>query len=172
MMSTAGMRATCLRLLPLQAALLLTALLLASCANDAPVQPTPTTETAVEDRVLELVNQYRADKGLGALSLHATVVAQARTHATNMAAKTVAFGHDGFQQRVDAINKVVSISLAGENVAFNAGLSDPGRVAFDAWIKSDGHRANIEGDFDITGIGVVKTKDGIYYFTQIFARRN
>jgi uncharacterized protein YkwD len=172
MMSIAAIRTRPPRLVPLQAALLLAALLMVSCANDDPVQPTPSTETVVEDRVLELVNQHRAEKGLGALTLHVTVVEQARAHSRHMAAGPDNFNHDGFQDRVDAINKVVSISLAGENIAFNSGLSDPGRVAFDAWLKSDGHRANIEGDFDITGIGVVKTKDGIYYLTQIFARRN
>jgi len=39
------------------------------------------------------------------------------------------------------------------------------------WLKSPGHRKNIKGDFDVTGIGVSKNAQGDYYFTQIFIKR-
>ena len=39
------------------------------------------------------------------------------------------------------------------------------------WLNSDGHRKNIEGNYNLTGIGVVKGKDGALYFTQIFVNK-
>jgi uncharacterized protein YkwD len=39
------------------------------------------------------------------------------------------------------------------------------------WLNSPGHLKNIQGDFDLTGIGVVKTAQNRYYFTQLFIRQ-
>ena len=36
------------------------------------------------------------------------------------------------------------------------------------WLQSPGHRRNIEGDFDLTGIGIVRVAAGTYFFTQLF----
>ncbi len=37
------------------------------------------------------------------------------------------------------------------------------------WLRSPGHRENIEGAYDLTGIGVARSRQGVYYFTQLFA---
>ena len=42
--------------------------------------------------------------------------------------------------------------------------------AVDGWIKSDGHRKNIESQFNLTGIAIAKNAKGEYYFTQLFVR--
>ena len=42
------------------------------------------------------------------------------------------------------------------------------KAVVDGWIDSDGHRENIEGDYNIIGIAAVKDANGRYYFTQIF----
>ena len=42
-------------------------------------------------------------------------------------------------------------------------------VAFRTLMASPGHRKNIEGHFDMTGIGVTKSSDGTIFFTQMFA---
>jgi uncharacterized protein YkwD len=83
-----------------------------------------------------------------------------------MAKGNVSFGHDGFSQRVKAIG--IPYKKAAENVAFNQGYTDPATVAVKGWIKSDGHRKNMEGDFDLTGIGIAQNARGEYFFTQIF----
>ena len=56
-----------------------------------------------------------------------------------------------------------------ENVAENHS-SNPVAQAMDAWLESEGHRENIEGAFDLTGIGMIENEDGAYFFTQIFAQ--
>ena len=152
---------------------LLLALLLVSCTeDDGPVTPPVGPGIAeVEARVQLLINQHRADKGLAPLALSDVITAQARQHSRNMAEGTVPFSHDGFAQRVEEIRKKIDIGAAGENVAMNSGYSDPARVAVDGWIKSDGHRGNIEGDYDLTGIGVAQSAAGAYYLTQIFVKK-
>jgi uncharacterized protein YkwD len=42
-------------------------------------------------------------------------------------------------------------------------------VAFDGFVRSAGHRKNLDGAFTRTGIGVART-GRTYYFTQVFAR--
>ena len=157
-----------LRLVPA----LLLLLVLASCSeDDGPVDPPVDPGIAeVEARVHLLINQYRADKGLAPLSQSDVITTQARKHSGDMADGSVPFSHDGFDDRVTAIRQQPSISGAGENVAMNSGYSDPAQTAVSGWIKSDGHRANIEGDFDLTGIGVSQSRSGAYFLTQIFAK--
>jgi uncharacterized protein YkwD len=41
----------------------------------------------------------------------------------------------------------------------------------DGWLHSPGHKKNIEGDYNFTGIGVSKDKNGRIYYTQIFLRK-
>jgi uncharacterized protein YkwD len=44
------------------------------------------------------------------------------------------------------------------------------REVVDGWLRSPGHRRNIEGDFRLTGIGVATARNGMVYFTQIFIK--
>ncbi|MCB2204666.1 CAP domain-containing protein [bacterium] len=124
----------------------------------------------MEQRVHTLINEYRQEKGLSPLTLHNVLTTQARNHSRDMADGTVPFSHDGFDARVTAIKAQINISSAAENVAMNSGYSDPAKISFDGWIKSDGHRTNIEGDYDLTGIGVSQSSSGAYYLTQMFAK--
>lgn len=157
-------------LLPALAAFVLLAAAFAGC-SEAPTDPGDPTAVAIETSVHAKINAYRATKGLPALELNATIAAQARAHSSNMASSAVAFGHDGFNDRVTEISKVIAVSDAAENVAFNNGFDDPASEAVRGWLNSPGHLANIEGDYELTGIGVVKSSDGAYYFTQIFVKR-
>lgn len=151
--------------------LLFAVLILAACSDDGGVGPVDNPGIPeIEQRVHTLVNQYRVEQGLAPLSLSDIITTQARNHSSDMADGSVQFGHDGFQDRVDAISAQISISSAAENVARNSGYSDPAKVAFDGWIKSAGHKDNIEGNYDLTGIGVAQSSEGVYYLTQIFAK--
>ena len=146
-------------------------ILIDGCADspvDAPVDP---AASAIEQSIHARINAYRSTQGLPALVLNETISAQARAHSANMAAGRVAFSHDGFDARVAAIATSITVSGAAENVAFNKGFSDPASEAVTGWLNSSGHRTNIEGDYDLTGIGVAQSSDGTYYFTQIFVER-
>jgi len=127
--------------------------------------------TSLEKSVYQKVNQYRKSKKLPPLKLDSAINQQARKHSEAMAKGKVPFSHDGFDNRVKAIAKSLDYRSAGENVAFNQGYPKPDQQAVEGWIKSTGHRKNMEGNFDTTGIGVSKNAEGEYYLTQIFIKR-
>lgn len=127
--------------------------------------------SALEQSVHQQINQYRQAHKLPPLTLDPRISEQARAHSQAMASGKVPFSHQGFEQRVAAINRVIPYRASSENVAFNQGYSNPVQQAVQGWIKSPGHRINIEGEYNLTGIGVVKNAKGEYYFTQIFIRR-
>jgi uncharacterized protein YkwD len=85
-----------------------------------------------------------------------------------MASGTVAFGHTGFETRIQTIAQTISYRSVSENVAANKGYSDPAATAVAGWLNSPGHHANIVGNYRLTGIGVAKSSTGQIYFTQIF----
>lgn len=144
----------------------------ATTSKELPVYIAQTTTTnsvtAIEKAVYDQVNQYRASKGLPPLTANTPMSEQARIHSQNMANGRLPFGHQGFQQRVTAV--AIPYSSAAENVAYNQGYSDPATQAVQGWIKSTGHRQNMEGNFNLTGIGVATNAKGQYYFTQMFIR--
>lgn len=152
--------------------LLLAVLFIAACSDDEPVAPITDDPgiPEIEQRVHTLINQYRVEQGLQPLTLSDIITTQARNHSSDMADGSVPFSHDGFQERVDAISAQIPIAGAAENVAMNSGYSDPARIAYDGWLKSEGHRENIEGNYDLTGIGVSQSTSGAYYLTQLFAK--
>jgi len=127
--------------------------------------------SALEQSVHQQINQYRQEHKLPPLTLDPRISEQARAHSQAMASGKVPFSHQGFEQRVAAINRVIPYRASAENVAFNLGYSNPVQQAVQGWIKSPGHRINIEGEYNLTGIGIVKNAKGEYYFTQIFIRR-
>ncbi|MEG5113538.1 CAP domain-containing protein [Microcoleus sp. A2-C5] len=122
----------------------------------------------LEKAVNQQINLYRASKKLPPLTVDPRISQIARIHSENMASGKVKFSHDGFEGRAKAIT--VPYQSVAENVAYNMGYNDPVRNAVEGWIKSDGHRKNIESQFNLTGIGIAKNAKGEYYFTQLFVR--
>ena len=114
------------------------------------------------------INQYRNSLNLAPLTLDAQINKQAEIHSQNMAQGQVEFSHDGFDRRVKALSNKISYRRVSENVAYNQGYRAPAAKAVAGWIESEGHRQNIIGNYNLTGIGVAKNQRGEYYFTQIF----
>ncbi len=149
--------------------------ILTHCSKDSnPTNPgSPTvTKKDMASQTHTLINQYRASKGLPALRYNNSIADIALTHSRNMAAGTVEFSHDGFDNRAQAIAKILQISSAAENVAWNRGYQNPVEAAVEGWLESPGHHANIVGEYNTTGIGVALNQDGEYYFTQLFVKTN
>jgi uncharacterized protein YkwD len=56
-----------------------------------------------------------------------------------------------------------------ENVALNSRSGDAlVRSVSQGWIASAGHRSNLEGPYQWTGVGVAQGDGGAYYVTQLF----
>lgn len=125
----------------------------------------------LELSVYQQVNEYRKSKNLPPLKLDPNISEQSRIHSYAMANGKVAFGHGGAEARFQNISKFAPWREIAENVAFNSGYSNPGKEAVQGWIESPGHQRNMVGNFDLTGVGIVKNAKGEYYFTQIFVRK-
>lgn len=123
-----------------------------------------------ELRVLELVNEERAKRSLSPLSWSDELAEVARAHSEDMLKRNF-FSHtnpDGKSpfDRMRAYG--ISYRSAGENIA--AGQKTPEAVV-EAWMNSEGHRANIlNSSYTKLGVGYV-SGNGAYgtYWTQNFA---
>jgi uncharacterized protein YkwD len=135
-----------------------------------PTEPSGTvTNGNIEEGILANVNTYRRSRGLATLQMSGAANQQAAQHSRNMATGKTGFSHDGFSQRVNNIvSEIGRVSASAENVAFG-NLS--AKQVVDVWLKSSGHKKNIEGNYNLTGIGVYPDSKGVLYFTQIFLRK-
>lgn len=119
--------------------------------------------------VLGYVNDYRRKRGLSRLVMNDIISAQAQKHSNNMAAHRTSFGHNGFQRRMKNIStQIKGIDATAENVAFG---NLTAKEVVENWLQSPGHRRNIEGHYNLTGIGIATDNRGNLYFTQIFAAK-
>ena len=118
--------------------------------------------------ILVYINQFRVRHGLLTLHMNPILSQQAERHSADMAAHRVVFGHDGFAQRMAYLQKRIQTVQGGaENVAYNYKTA---KIVAEGWIKSPGHRRNILGHYNQTGIGIVRDKLGKPYFTQLFLK--
>lgn len=134
-----------------------------------PERETYNADEELEHKILELTNAEREKYGLEPLVWNEELAALSRAHSADMAERGF-FNHnnpDGkspFDRMKDA---GISYFAAAENIA--AGQATPEK-AMEAWMNSDGHRANIlNPKLKELGVGVAHGgKYGIYW-TQNFA---
>jgi uncharacterized protein YkwD len=120
--------------------------------------------------ILHYVNLYRAKRHLSPLKLNSAISAEATHHSRDMANKAIPFGHRYFDTRIRHIYSEIKDCRAGaENVAF---YKTNAKKLVDAWVASPGHRQNIVGNYNLTGIGIAYGKKGWAYYTQIFVRKD
>ena len=118
--------------------------------------PPPATDAEVV-QLVDLVNEHRNGEGCDPLAWHNGAAAVAHAHSTDMRDRDF-FSHtnpDGESpfDRMDAAGVSWS-GMAGENIAWGTGSGDQ---AFDMWINSAGHRANIENcSYTHHGVGLVE----------------
>lgn len=149
--------------------------LCAACA--AARAPHPGAPPASDNRDLErqiarLVNEHRAARRLRRLAYDTLLAAIARSHSADMAAGRVPLGHAGFEQRAEAVERVEAFREIAENVALNDYPRErTASIALRGWLTSAHHRANIEGPYRVTGVGVARARDGTYFYTQLFVAR-
>jgi len=160
------------KLLPVMA--LLTVLSF-SCSTDAIEEDTldaktslyiPETKT-IEIEILELINNHRISIGLNSLAKMNSIKAQAYGHTDYMIDKSK-ISHDNFLKRSNTLKNNPGALRVSENVAY--AYSSPESVV-NAWLRSEGHKNVIEGDFTNFDISAEKDKDGKWYFTNIFIKK-
>lgn len=158
-------------------ALLFISLSFTSCSSDsseATTSNSTTTETAksynhtqTEVQLLDLINDYRVGKGLNPLQIIEHISYKSSEHNTYMI-ETNSVNHDGFDDRKTNLQHVLGAYKVGENVAY--GFSTP-QAALTAWINSDGHRANLEGDYSHFGLSISQDANGRFYYTNMFIKK-
>ena len=116
------------------------------------------------------VNEFRRSHDLKPLTLNPIISAQAQEHSVEMARSGDSISHRGFGERLKDIGKKLSYRAAAENVATNQGHKNPAQKAVEGWKNSLEHRKNMLGDYSLTGIGVDRSEQGAYFFTQIFLK--
>ena len=140
-----------------------------------PKSPTPSSATApsgnaaAEAEVVSLVNAERAKAKCAAVTVDSRLVAAARGHSADMAARNF-FSHTT-PEGVDFAARITKAgyrwSGAGENIA--KGQRTPADV-MKSWMNSAGHKANILNcGFKNLGVGVAADSTGAPIWTQDFA---
>ncbi|MGI5505288.1 CAP domain-containing protein [Lentzea sp. CA-135723] len=136
-------------------------------APKPPVEtPKPPTGQTPEQAVLALVNDARAAAGCKALVIDDRITTAAQAHSTDMANKKY-FSHTSQDGRTFDVRmrEAGYPKPGGENIAM--GYRDAAAVV-DGWMKSTGHRENIENcSFTTMGVGL-DTRGN--YWTQNFGR--
>jgi uncharacterized protein YkwD len=121
----------------------------------------------IELETLDLINNYRISIGLNALVRINHISYKSEEHAQYMVSHDVV-DHSDFNLRSDNIMKVLGAKTVSENVAYNFNSA---KGVFDAWMKSKGHKENIEGNFTHFGISIRENPvNGKKYYTNIFVK--
>lgn len=127
---------------------------------------TGTEELSFAEQVVKLVNEERAKAGLSALTLDKDIEAASLIRSKEI---EVSFSHtrpDGRKFSTVLQDNGITFRGAGENIAW--GQKSPQDV-MNAWMNSDGHRANIlNAKYTRIGVGYYQNASGRNYWTQIF----
>ena len=123
-------------------------------------------------KCLELTNEFRKKHHLKPLIWNDAMWKISLTHSKDMGNNKVPFGHKGFDERVNQFP--FSYSLACENVFTCSGYRDSeiAKEGVKGWINSPGHRKNLLSNTTLCAIASFKNKNGAYYLTQMFAKKD
>ena len=122
---------------------------------------------AIELEILELINNHRLSMGLNPLEDMQIIKSVAFSHTDYMVDKDEV-SHHNFFTRSDYLKSNAGAKKVSENVAF--GYSSAESVV-KAWIRSDAHKHNLEGDFTNFDVSAEMNEDGRWYFTNIFMKK-
>ncbi|HET7231130.1 MAG TPA: CAP domain-containing protein [Longimicrobium sp.] len=147
-------------------------LALAACTRPArAADPAPVSEYhTLEWELFQHVSLHRDSLNLARLRFDEDLAALAREHSRAMASGAVPFSHERFEERA-AQAVALGYPFLGENLAFNDYAADTtARVALAGLVGSPPHRHTMEGDWERSGVGVARSADGRWFYTQLFAR--
>lgn len=152
-------------------------LMFSSCAEDNNLPEDDAIKTAnlvdyvsyseIEIDILETLNDYRTSQGLSVLSRVDEITLEAYEHNIYMI-KNKDVSHANFQQRYSNLVSEIEAKAVSENIGYGYRTAE---AVVEAWLNSEGHKINIEGDYTHFGISVEQDEEGKNYFTNIFVRR-
>jgi uncharacterized protein YkwD len=143
-------------------------------ATFIPVQGcSPSYDSSLENQVVALINQERANNGLPALTVQPALTAAARGHGADMACNGFFshIGSDGSTSHDRIARQGYYATWWGENI-FGGQMSTPTLVV-NWWMNSTPHRANIlNTNYTSFGVGYVYLNSSLYqkYWVMVFAK--
>ena len=155
--------------------LALVAMLTFSCSTDsiddkaeefAKSFEVPATKS-IEIEIMELINNHRLTNGLNPLTSMDIIKSQAFSH-TDYMIDNNEVSHANFYARKNYLVANADAKTVSENVAY--GYTSAQSVV-NAWLNSEGHKQNIEGDYTNFDISAEKNADGKWYYTNIFMKK-
>ncbi len=128
---------------------------------------------SLEQSVYEQINEHRESKGLPPLVLDGWLSKQAREQSTAMARGEISVDDQAMQSRHQQIVSTGPYKQVSSIVCITFGHTLPGRAAVNGWLNDpqERFRSTIDGNYELTGVGVAMNLKGEYYFTQIFLLR-
>lgn len=124
--------------------------------------------SAIESEILDLVNEYRQDKGLNSLTALTIISGVADGH-TNYMVETGEVSHDNFSQRAETLINNAGAKEVAENVAYGYNSA---QGVLNGWLNSEEHKQIIENEqYTHFGISTESNNEGRNYFTQIFIKK-
>jgi uncharacterized protein YkwD len=136
-------------------------------ANDIQLSlVSPQTKT-IEVEILELINNHRLTLGLNPLADMTLVKSVAFSHTDYMVDNNVV-SHDNFFKRSSYLKEKAGAKSVSENVAYGYTSAE---TVVKAWLKSEGHRENIEGDYTNFDVSAEESAEGKWYYTNIFIKK-
>jgi uncharacterized protein YkwD len=114
-----------------------------------------TYQASSEQQVLALLNQIRAQHGLGTLTANTSLRDAARAHSADMLQKSY-FDHNGPGGTWDArIARYLKSTMVGETIAWGTGSYGSPAGIVSLWMRSPTHRAIIlTGGLHRVGLGL------------------
>ncbi|MEM9680907.1 MAG: CAP domain-containing protein [Bacteroidota bacterium] len=122
------------------------------------------TDWAMANAIMIRINNHRNTLGLSSITIDSTyATAYAVEHTLYMIAVDDV-NHHNFYKRSAGL-KAQGASSVAENVGYGFYSAD---AVVNAWLNSASHREVIEGDYSHSGLGILTSSDGRYFFTQLF----
>jgi uncharacterized protein YkwD len=122
-------------------------------------------DSAGASQLLDLVNQSRAQAGLGPLAMRSDVVDIALGHSRDMATQNRLYHNDGLFS--STIRSLLAAGALGENVDMDFSV----QAIHNAFMASPHHRANVlDGRFTVAGFAIVVDGSGSYWATEDFVQ--
>ena len=126
----------------------------------------------MESRIVDLINQIRAENKLKKLDTSPGMTRVARGYARRMVIENFFSHYDpSGESVVDRVKDAgIDYRRVGENIFGSYNLDDPGRAAVNKWMQSQGHRENIlTPEFTETGVGIWEVENR-YRIVQVFLK--
>lgn len=128
-----------------------------------------------EKKIFELINKERNKYNLNDLNWNSDLADLARAYSKKMARENFFSHYDENGNSVSERAKAMKISKwkkIGENLFMSQGYEKFSQLAVKGWMRSQMHRQNIlEANYNETGIGIAKSRNGTIYVTQVFLQK-